>query len=166
MPKAVYKSLLDASLEDVWALHADAEEGLTALSPPEAEVEVVKADPAAVGAEVILKAKTPIGRKTWHAVYREFQPIIGHRPHREAWFVDEALKSPFKAWRHRHHFQETVVGGKVKVVATDTVTYTPPLGPLGMIGNVLIVRPQLNKMFRYRHGVYHERFGGKMIAVK
>ena len=163
MPRVTYRCLLDAPLEDVWALHADAKEGLEALSPPASEVEVVRADPPGVGAVVEITAKTPIGRKAWVAVYREFHPPSGHRPHRLAWFVDEALKSPFKSWRHRHRFQETVDGGRVRVLAEDVVDYRVPLGPLGLLGNLIVVRPQLDQMFAYRHGELIRRFGGRRL---
>ncbi len=151
MPRMYKKSLLDAPLEAVWAFHEDTEQGLVALSPPEADVQITKADPAAVGAEVIIRAKTPIGRQKWVAVYTQFQPPVGSRPHRVAYFVDEARKSPFKSWVHTHRFEEVVDGGRTKVWAIDDVRYEVPLGPLGLIGDKLIVKPQLKKMFEYRH---------------
>ena len=151
MPRVFYKSLLDAPLEAVWAFHEDIEAGLTALSPPEADVRITKADPPGVGAEVVIRVKTPVGRRKWVAVYREWQPPTGSRPNRLAWFVDEQAEGPFTRWVHTHRFEETVDQGRTKVWASDAVEYTVPLGPVGVVADRLLVRPQLDKMFAYRH---------------
>jgi ligand-binding SRPBCC domain-containing protein len=156
MPRAYYRVLLDAPLEAVWAFHEDTEAGLRALSPPEADVQITRADPPGVGARVVIRAKTPIGRKRWVAEYLEWQPPHGSRPHRIAWFVDKAVESPFKSWVHTHRFEETVDQGRTKVWAIDDVRYEVPLGPLGLVGDRLIVRPQLNKMFAHRHAKLRE----------
>ncbi len=161
MPVAEYRTLLNASLEEVWAFHADAETGLVALSPPEAGVEIERADPGGVGAEVHLTAKTPIGRKKWVAVYREWQPPTGSRPHRRAWFVDEAIVSPFKRWSHRHGFEEIVQGGRTRVLASDRIDYDVGYGPIGLLASKLIVRRELDKMFAYRHAELQRRMRGK-----
>ena len=156
--------MLDAPLDAVWAFHADARLGLKELSPPGAGVEIVRVDePLRVGSEVHITARTPIGRRPWTAVYKEFQPPVGSRPHRQAWFVDVARKSPFKRWEHRHQFEEVADGGRVRVQMTDRVDYRVPLGPLGVAANLLLVRPQLKAMFEHRHSVLLERFGGRRV---
>jgi ligand-binding SRPBCC domain-containing protein len=145
------KSLLDAPLEAVWEFHADTERGLTELSPPGSDVQVTKADLPAVGAEVVVRVKTPIGRQKVTAVYKEWQPPTGSRPHRAAWFVDEAEIFPFKSWRHLHRFEETIDEGRTKVWAIDDVRYEMPLGPLGLLADKVGSGPQLRKMFKFRH---------------
>jgi ligand-binding SRPBCC domain-containing protein len=156
MSRFFKKSLLDAPLEAVWAFHEDTEAGLRALSPPKADVQITKADPPAVGAEVVIRAKTPIGRQKWVAVYREWQPPRGSRPHRTAYFVDKAVKSPFKSWVHTHRFEETIDGGRTKVWAIDDVRYEVGFGPLGIVGDKLIVARELKNMFAYRHDKLRE----------
>ena len=42
---------------------------------------------------------------------------------------------------------------------TDQVHYTLPFGFLGDLANALIVRPKLDKLFRYRQQVVEELFG-------
>ena len=159
MPVAEYRTLLKAPIEKVWAFHSDAHAELANMTPPEAHVQVERADDPGVGAEVHMTVRTPIGRRKWVAIFREWQPPTGSRPHRKAWFVDNALKSPFKSWRHRHVFEEVVQGGRTQVLATDRVTYEVGFGPIGVLANKLIVKRELDKMFAYRHGVLHQRFG-------
>jgi ligand-binding SRPBCC domain-containing protein len=74
----------------------------------------------------------------WKTLISEYQP-----PHL---FVDEALKSPYAVWRHRHSFEQTAEGTLVK----DHVEYALPLGPLGTIAHALTVRRQVEEIFRYR----------------
>ena len=61
--------------------------------------------------------------------------------------VDVARTSPFKAWRHEHRFESL---GPERCRLTDRITYTPPFGPLGEIGNRLLVRRMLDKTFQQR----------------
>ena len=42
---------------------------------------------------------------------------------------------------------------------TDQVHYTVPFGFLGDLANALVVRPKLDKLFRYRQLVVEEMFG-------
>ncbi|MEM1011965.1 MAG: SRPBCC family protein [Planctomycetota bacterium] len=156
MPRLYMKSLLDAPLEAVWAFHEDTKRGLESLSPPEAEAEVLKADKPAVGAEVIVRAKTPLGRQKVRAVYREWEPPHGSKPHRIAYFVDEARIWPFSQWRHTHRFEETIDEGQTKVWAIDDVRYALPIWAGGVIGARFGAGPQLRKMFKYRHAKLRE----------
>ena len=151
MGKFYKKTLLDAPLEAVWAYHDDIERGLTELSPPGDDVQVTKADKPAVGAEVTIRVRTPVGRQKWVAKYTEYRPPHGEVPQRRAWFVDEQIEGPFKKWIHRHRFEETVDEGRTKVWAIDDVRYTPPLGPLGWVADRLLLRRKLAKAFDYRH---------------
>ena len=61
-------------------------------------------------------------------------------------FVDEALRSPYALWRHRHEFAETPKGTMVR----DHVDYALPLGPLGDVAHSLVVRKQVEEIFAYR----------------
>ena len=162
MPRMNFRTWVDASLDDVWAFHQDIESALPELSPPQAGVEVVRADPPGPGANVELSAKTPLGRKTWLAVYREFQPPTGSRPHREAWFADEMVKGPFKTWRHRHRFEESVRHGRAGTLCIDDLAYTVPLGPIGAAVGSVLVKPKIKSMFEYRQKRLVEIFGAQV----
>jgi ligand-binding SRPBCC domain-containing protein len=62
--------------------------------------------------------------------------------------VDVALKSPFASWRHEHRFESL---GPTRSRLIDRITYVPPFGPLGAIGDKLIVNKMLRKTFEQRH---------------
>ena len=64
-------------------------------------------------------------------------------PHR---FVDEQVVGPYRRWHHEHRFRAVDGGTEV----TDTVTYALPFGPLGRLAHSLVVRRQLESIFRYR----------------
>ena len=69
-------------------------------------------------------------------------------------FADRQLLGPYKFWEHTHNFTETPKG----VLMTDEVKYILPLGPLGRIAHLLIVRKQLQKIFEYRRATLHKIF--------
>ena len=62
-------------------------------------------------------------------------------------FVDEQRTGPYRIWHHEHFFAALPDGG---TEVHDLVTYAPPLGPLGILLNRFLIRPQLEKIFNYR----------------
>ena len=79
---------------------------------------------------------------------------ITHVKDRE-FFADEQRKGPYKLWHHQHHFKE-IPGG---VEMTDIVHYKSPGWILEPIVDRLIVRPKLDKIFRFRFDVIEQQFG-------
>lgn len=73
----------------------------------------------------------------------------------QKFFIDEQRRGPYSLWHHQHHF-EPVEGG---VLMTDLVHYSSPLGFLGEIANVVLVKRKLKKLFEYRVKKIEERFG-------
>ena len=61
-------------------------------------------------------------------------------------FSDVQLRGPYRRWEHRHTFAARDGGTQVD----DEVTYELPLGPLGAIAHRLLVRPELERIFRHR----------------
>ncbi len=72
-------------------------------------------------------------------------------------FVDEQLIGPYKTWRHRHSFSETSNG----VIVSDHLEYTLPLGPLGAVAQMVMVKRQLEEVFRYRQQELAKIFAGQ-----
>ena len=72
-------------------------------------------------------------------------------------FVDEQRFGPYKFWHHQHHFEQTNDG----VLMTDIVHYKLPLGFIGNIGNEILVKKQLKKVFDYRFEVVEKLFNQK-----
>lgn len=78
----------------------------------------------------------------------------------EAWqhqrtFVDRMLSGPYSLWHHRHDF-EARDGG---TLVADHVHYAVPLGPLGELAHELIVKRDLEKIFRFREEAVRSRLG-------
>ena len=70
-------------------------------------------------------------------------------------FVDEQRFGPYSLWHHQHHFRAVPEG----VEMIDIVHYKIPLGPLGVLANVLFVQKKLNDIFDYRFRKVDELFG-------
>jgi ligand-binding SRPBCC domain-containing protein len=70
-------------------------------------------------------------------------------------FVDEQRFGPYALWHHQHHFKP-IDGG---VEMTDIVHYRNPLGFLGTIANLLVVKKQLKQIFEFRFAKTEELFG-------
>lgn len=71
------------------------------------------------------------------------------------YFVDEQRVGPYKMWHHQHHIKE-IPGG---VLMEDMIDYQAPLGFLGDIANILIIKKQLAEIFEYRRIALENRFG-------
>jgi uncharacterized protein YbjT (DUF2867 family)/ligand-binding SRPBCC domain-containing protein len=75
---------------------------------------------------------------TWTTRITGYEP-----PHR---FTDIQLSGPYRRWEHTHSF-EAVEGG---TLVRDEIDYAVPLGPLGDLTNALVVRGELERIFRHR----------------
>lgn len=75
---------------------------------------------------------------TWTTRIGAYDP-----PHR---FEDIQLGGPYRRWEHIHTF-EPVRGG---TIVSDEIAYEVPLGPLGDLANRLVVRGELERIFRHR----------------
>lgn len=70
------------------------------------------------------------------------------------YFVDEQRVGPYAMWHHQHFIKETDQG----VLMQDIVSYKPPLGILGSIANSLIIRKQLEQIFKHREKAMDFKF--------
>ena len=66
------------------------------------------------------------------------------RPRR---FVDEMVRGPFAAWRHEHRFEARPGGTRM----VDAAVYRLPLGPLGRLADVLVVRRHMRRLLQERN---------------
>jgi ligand-binding SRPBCC domain-containing protein len=73
------------------------------------------------------------------------------------YFIDEQRFGPYSFWHHKHFFEATPSGVKM----TDVVHYALPMGFLGRIINVLIVKNKLEEIFDYRYLKVNELFNSK-----
>ena len=70
--------------------------------------------------------------------------ITGYEPPTR--FTDVQLRGPYRRWEHTHTF-EAVPGG---TLVRDEIEYEVPFGPLGDLANSLVVRAELEGIFRHR----------------
>lgn len=71
------------------------------------------------------------------------------------YFVDEQRFGPYALWHHQHHFK--VIEGGVQM--NDILNYAIPYGIIGTIGNAILVKREINKIFAYREKAIVELFG-------
>ncbi|HUK92271.1 MAG TPA: SRPBCC family protein [Blastocatellia bacterium] len=70
-------------------------------------------------------------------------------------FVDEQRFGPYKFWHHEHSFRQ--VDGGVEI--DDLIYYGLPMGSIGSLINLLVVRRQLKWVFEFRQRALEARFG-------
>lgn len=75
-------------------------------------------------------------------------------PHR---FVDRQTRGPYSLWLHEHTFEESDHG----TIVGDNVEYAVPGGALVQR---LLVAPDLEKIFAYRHHALQTLFNPKKLA--
>lgn len=85
-------------------------------------------------------------RVRWTTLITTYNP-----PHK---FVDEQLRGPYSFWHHTHSFG-AVAGGTMII---DDVCYALPLGFLGRLAHALVVRRDLESIFRHREKIIAELF--------
>jgi len=147
-----YEIVLPLPIARVWEMFQDMTTLLPAITPPQQQMRIERAEPLppVVGTELILLTKSPIGRVRWVARITELVPPHGTITGMEARFVDEQIEGPFKSWRHSHEM--TAIDANTTRLL-DTIDYEVPLGFLGNIANTLFVKGQLDAMFKHRHAV-------------
>lgn len=90
----------------------------------------------------------------WKTLILEYEPPF--------LFVDEQTQGPYALWRHRHTFTPTDQG----VLVGDHVEYALPFGLLGQFTHALVVRRQLESIFRFRQRELGRILGGKTTQIK
>jgi ligand-binding SRPBCC domain-containing protein len=130
--------LVPASLRETFRFFEDPS-NLAKITPPWMGFEILTKQPEMrEGLEIDYRFRWLGLPMKWKTLISEYRPPY--------LFVDEALKSPYSLWRHRHTFRETPKGTLVK----DHVDYALPLGPVGRIAHAVTVRRQVEEIFSYR----------------
>lgn len=146
MPQLEFRLDLPGVSRDAIAdFHADPRV-LEWLSPPKKRVRVIeRPERIAKGTRVVIEA-SPFGIPIrWTSRIEEWTPTG---------FVDVQEKGPFCRWRHEHLFEEGAL--------VDRVDYEVPLALFGgRLVDLALVRPDLRRMFRFRHQATAQRLLGK-----
>jgi len=133
------KLTLDLPLEQVFDFFADAG-NLERITPPELNFKIITPQPINIrkGALIDYQLKLRGFPLTWKTVISTWNPPFE--------FVDEALKSPYRQWIHRHTFTEIETN---KTLIEDEVRYRLPLEPLGDLAHFFVLK-ELNYIFDFR----------------
>ena len=143
--------LIPREREDVFAFFSDAF-NLEAITPPWLGFRVVTPGPIEVSAGRLIEYRLKLHglRVNWLTRIEIWEP--GRR------FVDTQVRGPYRLWRHTHLFEDHPGGTLVR----DRVSYEIPLGPLGELARLLIVRRDLERIFDHRRLAVAERLGAEV----
>jgi ligand-binding SRPBCC domain-containing protein len=136
---------LPAAPEKVFAFFADPRQ-LETLTPPWIRLRMEVAMPFQMRPGAVIDCRLRIRGLPirWLSVIPIWEP-----PHR---FIDEQERGPFRYWRHEHLFEPAGSGTLVR----DRIDYRVPGGRLI---HRLFVRPDVERIFRYRLDKLKEIFG-------
>lgn len=130
---------LACSVETLFTFHSDTN-NLPLITPLDTTVEVIKLEEVLKEGNIaVLKIKKGILSFVWELVFEtvRYPELI----------VDVATRSPFKAFRHEHHFIKV---DETHSILRDKITFSLPFWPLSFIA-VWFVKRDMQKMFAYRH---------------
>ena len=133
---------------EVFAFFADAH-NLEAITPPWLGFRVVTPGPIDMAPGTLIEYRLRLHglRVDWLTRIEIWEP--GRR------FVDAQVRGPYRLWRHTHVFEDHREGTRVR----DRVSYEIPLGPVGELARVLLVRRDLDRIFEYRRLAVAEALG-------
>ena len=135
---------------DAWAFFSNPA-NLSRLTPPEMKMRNPRGDqtgPVFPGQMLWFEIQlAPLIWKLWITQITHVDPGIS--------FIDEQRAGPYQLWRHRHEIRPT---DSTSCEVIDTVYYALPLHPFSAPPHPLLVRPMLEKIFRYRKQALAELF--------
>ncbi|PID81000.1 CDP-paratose 2-epimerase [bacterium DOLZORAL124_64_63] len=141
-----------APLNEVYDFFARPE-NLAAITPDWLGFEILTPSPIPMKEGALIDYQIHLGPlpTRWRTLITSYEPGVS--------FVDEQLAGPYSFWHHTHRFRSTDSGGTELV---DEVRFLPPFGFLGTIAVELMIKRQLLGIFRHRHRVIADRFGGSL----
>jgi ligand-binding SRPBCC domain-containing protein len=129
-----------APAEVVFDFHTDTR-NLPLISPSWMKAEIVKTTGEGKGKMIELYVtQFTLFKTKWEVEVSEY--------HRPFCITDTAHKSPFKRFRHQRDIKPI---NDSSCELTDTFEYELPLGVIGKIGDALMMKRFVEKMFRERH---------------
>lgn len=134
------RQLLPADLDRLFAFFSAAG-NLERLTPGWLRFEILTPEPIDLGEGTLIDYRLRLHglRLRWRSRIERWEPPYA--------FVDRQVRGPYRLWHHRHEFAPAADGTLMR----DVVHYALPLGPLGALGQALLVRRDLERIFDYRH---------------
>ncbi|MEM6277985.1 MAG: TIGR01777 family oxidoreductase [Verrucomicrobiota bacterium] len=134
------QSTIEAPVEELRDWHFR-EGAFSRLNPPWERAEVVESfTELKDGARAVIEVGMGPLKQQWIADHE----LIDNG------FLDRQKSGPFASWEHRHLFEKEEENGSR---LTDSIRYRLPFGSFGQVFGNPLVRPKLERMFRYRHAV-------------
>jgi hypothetical protein len=142
------EQLVPQPLDEVFPFFAQAR-NLERITPPWLGFEVITPEPIAMRPGTLIEYRLRLHGLPirWLTRIDEFEP--GHG------FVDRQIRGPYRVWHHRHEFEAR---GDATLVR-DTVHYALPLGLLGALAHLVLVRRDLRRIFDFRREAVTRSFG-------
>jgi len=135
----VFETPLACSAQRLFEFHADTK-NLPLITPSDTQVEILKLEtPLKQDNLAVLRIK-----KGWLSFVWELRFESVEYPHL---IVDVATRSPFKTFRHEHHFMKS---DETHSILRDVVTFSLPFWPLSALA-VWFIKRDMKKMFAFRH---------------
>ena len=125
-------------------------QNLNKITPPDMAFEIIGEPPEKTYAGLLLeyRVKVPLlGWSTWLTEIKYVEDGVS--------FMDEQRVGPYKLWLHTHKLEDVEGGTRM----TDDIRYLVPLGPIGLLANILFVGRTLRRIFDYRRVKMEELFG-------
>ncbi len=121
---------------------------LEAITPPFLGFEVATPRPIAMHEGTLIEYRLKLHgvRLNWLTRIDVWDPGVR--------FVDRQLRGPYRLWHHTHTFEPD--GGDT--LMRDVVRYALPLGPLGEVARLVLVRRDLDRIFDFRQAEIARRF--------
>jgi ligand-binding SRPBCC domain-containing protein len=134
------EQVLEVPIEAAFEFFSEAE-NLEAITPPLLHFKITTPTPILmrVGALIRYRIRLHAVPVSWLTRIEEWDPPRG--------FVDRQLKGPYALWHHTHSFEPL---GESRTLMVDLVRYGHRFGPLGTIGEHVLVRRDLERIFDYR----------------
>lgn len=140
---------LPISRDEAWAFFSSPR-NLEEMTPPEMGFCIVSLPSETLYEGEIIEYSVRVAPGIWIPWISEIKALETGES-----FVDDQISGPFQFWHHRHTF-ESVEGG---TVARDLIHYAVGFGPLGELARHLMVKRQLESMFRHRRATLEKKFG-------
>ncbi len=139
--------LINQPLDKVFEFFSDPR-NLEKLTPPWLNFKIISCtdEKTKVGTLINYKLKVRGFPISWTTEIKDFQE--------QDYFRDFQLKGPYAIWDHTHTFIHHSNG----TLMTDEVLYRLPLGPIGALTELLVVRKDIEKIFNYRGLIIDQLF--------
>lgn len=140
--------VLGKPIKETFDFFADAA-NLEKITPPALQFRITTPQPIEIQEGTIIEYGLRLHGvpMNWKTLISEWDP-----PHS---FTDEALKSPYALWIHKHTFKKL---DENRTEIKDEVRYKLPFGPLGTLAH-WYVRGELERIFEFRQQSVLELLG-------